>query len=99
MSWAETRCCAQTKSAVLLCIDGRWESVGASTFVVKDDSANPEQLKRGTKVTLHLKKDQTEYLEEKRLRDLVKRHSEFVGHPVLGRARTHSGSRSLLRVL
>jgi HSP90 family molecular chaperone len=36
------------------------------------------QLTRGTKIVLHMKKDQFEYLETKRIKDLVKRHSEFI---------------------
>jgi len=31
---------------------------------------------------LHLKKDQFEFLEEKKLKDLVKKHSEFIGFPI-----------------
>jgi molecular chaperone HtpG len=39
-------------------------------------------MTRGTKIVLHLKKDQMEYLEEKRLKELVKKHSEFIGFNV-----------------
>jgi molecular chaperone HtpG len=47
--------------------------------VVKDDG---ERLTRGTKIILHLKEDQQEFLEERRLKDLVKKHSEFIGFPI-----------------
>merc|ERR1719189_908988 len=40
------------------------------------------EIKRGTKIVCHLKEDQTEFLEERRLKDLVKKHSEFIGFPI-----------------
>merc|ERR1712017_20159 len=58
----------------------RWESsAGGSFTIVKDDG---KDLGRGTSITLHLKEDQQEYLEERRLKDLVKKHSEFIGFPI-----------------
>merc|ERR1719159_985177 len=39
-------------------------------------------VKRGTKLILTLKEDQSEFLEERRLKDLVKKHSEFIGFPI-----------------
>merc|ERR1712093_635649 len=39
-------------------------------------------IKRGTKLILTLKEDQSEFLEERRLKDLVKKHSEFIGFPI-----------------
>merc|ERR1711988_1144580 len=48
--------------------------------VTKD--ADGEMLGRGTKITCYLKEDQLEYLEERRLKDLVKKHSEFINYPI-----------------
>merc|ERR1712224_808911 len=44
-----------------------------------DDSTG---VARGTRIILHLKEDMSEYLEEKRIKDLVKKHSEFIGFPI-----------------
>lgn len=58
----------------------RWESTAGGTFsVVEDDS---EDLKRGSKVVLHIKPDNVEFLEERKLKDLVKKHSEFISFPI-----------------
>ena len=37
---------------------------------------------RGTKIVLHLKEDQTEYIEDKRVKEIVKKHSQFIGYPI-----------------
>jgi molecular chaperone HtpG len=58
-----------------------WESSAGGSFTVTKDEDSP-RLKRGTRIVLHLKEDQMEHLEERRLRDLVKKHSEFIGFPV-----------------
>ncbi|BAM39957.1 heat shock protein 90 [Theileria orientalis strain Shintoku] len=58
-----------------------WESSASGHFTVKKDDSH-EPLKRGTRLILHLKEDQTEYLEERRLKDLVKKHSEFISFPI-----------------
>jgi len=57
-----------------------WESSAGGSFTIKPDSGEP--LGRGTKIILHLKEDQTEYIEENRLKDVVKKHSQFIGYPI-----------------
>jgi molecular chaperone HtpG len=57
-----------------------WESTAGGTFTIhKNEVAS---LGRGTKIILHLKEDQLEFLGERKIKDLVKKHSEFIGYPI-----------------
>merc|ERR1712243_338749 len=47
-----------------------WESAAGGSFT------------GGTRVILHMKDDQAEYLDEKKIKEVVKKHSQFIGYPI-----------------
>merc|ERR1711970_806623 len=57
-----------------------WESSAGGSFTIRSD--NGESLGRGTKIVLHMKEDQAEYIEEKKIKEIVKKHSQFIGYPI-----------------
>merc|ERR1739838_1029491 len=61
-------------------IQWRWESDAGGTFTIVEDDG--ESILRGTKIILSLKSDNLEFSEEKKIKDLIKKHSEFISFPI-----------------
>eukprot|EP01083_Nonionella_stella_P116400 345851_1 len=59
-----------------------WQSSAGGTFSIRPDIHSPHQLERGTEITLMLKDDCISYLDEKKLKEIVKKHSQFVSFPI-----------------
>merc|ERR1712088_515656 len=57
-----------------------WESSAGGSFTITPDHGEP--IGRGTRITLHLKEDLIDFMEEKRIKDIVKKHSQFIGYPI-----------------
>jgi molecular chaperone HtpG len=58
-----------------------WESSAGGTFSIIPDTEG-EQIGRGTKIILHLKDEQTDYLNEAKVKEVIKKHSEFISYPI-----------------
>jgi len=57
----------------------KWESGADGSFTVED----VEKENKGTDVTLHLKEDEKNYLDEWEIKSTVKKYSDFIEHPVV----------------
>ncbi len=56
----------------------RWSSDAQSSFTIEPS----ERAEAGTTLVLHIKDDQKEFLSASRLRELVRRYSDYIGHPI-----------------
>lgn len=56
----------------------RWISTGEDTFVIEP----ADKLERGTTIQIHLKEDAVEFCDEKRLRQIIKKHSDYIPYPI-----------------
>ena len=56
----------------------RWESKGDGTYTLSDGGrATP-----GTRIVLHLREESLEFLDEWRIREIVRRYSDFIAYPI-----------------
>jgi len=58
-----------------------WESSAGGSFTITRD-AESEPIGRGTKIIMHMKEDMVDFLDEKKVQDVVKKHSQFIGYPI-----------------
>ena len=68
----------------------RWESDGQGEFSIE----GIERAERGTRVTLHLKTDASEFLEPFRIESLIRKYSDHIGFPVALLASESDGEES-----
>jgi molecular chaperone HtpG len=57
----------------------KWESDGKGTYSVEEC----EKTGRGTEVIVHLKKEEIEFLQQWKLREIIKKYSDFIEHPIV----------------
>jgi len=57
----------------------KWESTGQGEFTVED----VEKATRGTEVIIHLHEEDKEFLQEWRIKEIVRKFSDFIEHPIV----------------
>lgn len=69
----------QTRAAGLDASEGvQWESSGEGEYTIE----SIEKAERGTRITLHLREDDKEFLDDWRLREVIGKYSDHIGIPV-----------------
>jgi molecular chaperone HtpG len=56
----------------------RWESDGSGSYFLSKEEKNS----RGTTIELYMKEDALEYLDESKVRDIIKQHSQYIMYPL-----------------
>jgi molecular chaperone HtpG len=57
----------------------RWESTGDGSYTIEDSVKET----RGAEITLHLKEEMKEYLDEWKIRSIIKKYSDYVQYPIV----------------
>ncbi len=57
----------------------KWESAADETFTVEE----VEKEHRGTDVIVHLKEDEHKYLESWEIRNIIRKYSDYIEHPIV----------------
>jgi molecular chaperone HtpG len=68
----------------------RWESEGNSGYIIDEI----EKKEQGTSVTLYLKEEYSSYLEEWKIKEIVKKYSDFIEHPIILQTETEKDGKS-----
>jgi molecular chaperone HtpG len=68
-----------TRSAVSDTPAVRWESTGHDSYTIDD----AEKAEQGTTISIYLKEDAKAYLEEWKIREIVKKYSDFIEYPII----------------
>jgi molecular chaperone HtpG len=58
-----------------------WSSEANGTYTITE--SENKNILRGTRITLHMKDDSLEYLQDKKLEEIIKEHSQFITYPIL----------------
>ena len=56
----------------------RWESAGDGSYTLEE----AEKADRGTELEIHIKEEEKEFLEDYRIRSIIRKYSEYITHPI-----------------